>query len=105
MSPPIQSLRASHTSPARLNEMLAAMNSVQFSRELRIALLVLTIHATMASAADFNAKITDVFGRPVPDAIVKINWLKRVSKDDVREIDLATLASDWNGIVKGTYDE
>jgi hypothetical protein len=56
-------------------------------------------------AAEVKSKVIDRLGRPVTNAVVDIHWLKRVSKDDVRKIDLVKLVSDRDGILKGTYDE
>jgi hypothetical protein len=55
-------------------------------------------------AADVTAKVIDRLGRPVDSAGIDIHWLKSMSKDDVRKIDLVKLVSDRDGIVKGTYD-
>ena len=67
-------------------------------------LLLLLARPAMLDAADVMAKVIDRLGRPVTNAVVDIHWLKSVSKDDVRRIDLVKLVSDRNGIVKGTYD-
>ena len=67
--------------------------------------LFLAFRPATTPAADVSAKVTDPFGRPVPDAIVEIFWLKPVSQDDARTINLAKLVSDRDGIIKGTYDE
>ena len=81
------------------------MNAMQRRYALLAVLLLLVVRPTMLCAADVTAKVIDRLGRPVTNAVVDIHWLKSVSKDDVRKIDLVKLVSDGNGIVKGTYDE
>jgi hypothetical protein len=68
-------------------------------------MILLVARPMAASAADVTAKVIDRLGRPVTNAVVDIHWLKSVSKDDVRKIDLVELISDRDGIVKGAYDE
>ena len=68
-------------------------------------LLLLVARPVIVCAADVTAKVIDRLGRPVANAVIDIHWLKSVSKDDVRKIDLVKLVSDRDGIVKGTYDE
>src|SRR5438128_1999165 len=68
-------------------------------------LLLLVARPVTVCASDVTAKVIDRLGRPVANAVIDIHWLKSVSKDDVRKIDLVKLVSDRDGIVKGTYDE
>jgi hypothetical protein len=68
-------------------------------------LLLLVARPMVLCAAEVTAKVIDGLGRPVTNAVVDIHWLKSVSKDDVRKVDLVKLISDRDGIVKGTYDE
>jgi hypothetical protein len=81
------------------------MNAMQPRYTLVGFLLLLVAWPTGLCAADVTAKVIDRLGRPVTNAVVDIHWLKSVSKDDVRKIDLVKLISDRDGIVKGTYDE
>lgn len=67
--------------------------------------LVLAAGAISLCAADVTAKVVDRLDRPVSNAVVDINWLKSISKDDVQKINLVKLTSDSNGIIKGAYDE
>lgn len=83
---------------------LAEMNAMQPRYTLVGFLLLLAARPMVLCAADVTAKVIDPFGRPVTNAVVNIYWLKPVSTNDVREIDLVKLISDRNGIVKGTYD-
>jgi hypothetical protein len=70
-----------------------------------LALLLLTLPPCVIHAAEVATQVVDPLGRPVAGAVVDIHWLKRVSKDDVRKIDLVKLVSDSAGIAKGKYDE
>jgi hypothetical protein len=81
------------------------MNTMRTCYVLAGVLVLLVDRPTAVSAGDLTAKVIDRLGRPVTDAVVDIHWLKSVSKDDVRKIDLVKLVSDRDGIVKGTYDE
>jgi hypothetical protein len=67
-------------------------------------LLFLLARPAMLPAAEVTAKVIDRLGRPITDAVVDIHWLKSVTSNDVRKIDLVKLVSDRNGIVKGKYD-
>jgi hypothetical protein len=68
-------------------------------------LLLLVARPMVLWGTDVTTKLIDRLGRPVTNAVVDIHWLKSVSKDDVRKIDLVKLTSDRDGVVKGTYDE
>src|SRR5438093_6017618 len=81
------------------------MNAMQPRYTLLGILLLLAARPVIVCAADVTAKVIDRLGRPVADAVIDIHWLKSVSKDDVRKIDLVRLVSDRAGIVKGRYDE
>src|SRR5438093_13338871 len=81
------------------------MNAMQPRYTLLGILLLLAARPVIVCAADVTAKVIDRLGRPVANAVIDIHWLKSVSKDDVRKIDLVKLVSDRDGIVKGTYDE
>jgi hypothetical protein len=75
-------------------------------RHILIGILVLSVARPISlCAAEVTAKVVDRLGRPISNAVVNIHWLKSVSKDDVRKIDLVQLTSDRDGIVKGSYDE
>ena len=78
---------------------------MQSHRPLVAFLFMLVARPMILCAADVTAKVVDRLGRPVADAVVDIYWLKSVSKDDVRQIDLVKLTSRRDGMVKGTYDE
>lgn len=67
-------------------------------------LLLLVVRPTILCAADVSARLIDRLGRPVTNAVVDIHWLKSVSKDDVRRIDLIKLVSDQRGMVKGARE-
>ena len=81
------------------------MNTMRTCYVLAGVLVLLVDRPMAVCAGDLTAKVIDRLGRPVTDAVVDIHWLKSVSKDDVRKIDLVKLVSDRDGIVKGTYDE
>jgi hypothetical protein len=85
--------------------MKVEMNAMQPRYTLLGILLLLATRPVIVCAADVTAKVIDRLGRPVANAVIDIHWLKSVSKDDVRKIDLVKLVSDRDGIVKGTYDE
>jgi hypothetical protein len=68
-------------------------------------LLLVGVGLMMACAVDVSAKVVDGLGRPVANALIDIHWLKSVSEDDVRKVDLAKFLSDRDGLVKGTYDD
>ena len=68
-------------------------------------LLLVVVQPTGVRAADVTAKVVDRLGRPITNAVVDIHWLKSVTKDDVRKVDLVRLTSDGDGVVKGSYDE
>ena len=84
---------------------MAEMNAMQPRYVLVASLLLLVARPMVLCAADVTAKVIDRLGRPVTNAVVDIHWLKSVSKDDVRKIELVKLVSGRDGIVKGTYDE
>src|SRR5262249_43603303 len=81
------------------------MTAMQLPCALLGILFLVVARPMIVCAADVTAKVIDRLGRPVVNAVVDIHWLKSVSKDDVRRIDLVKLVSDRDGIVKGTYDE
>jgi hypothetical protein len=81
------------------------MNAMQPRYPLLGVLFLLVAPPMIVCSVEVTAKVTDRLGRPVTNAVVDIHWLKSVSKDHVRKIDLAKLVSDRNGIIKGTYDE
>lgn len=84
---------------------LVEMNALQPRYSLVGFLLVLVAQPVVLHAADVTARVIDSLGRPVSNVVVDIYWLKRMSTNDVRQIDLVKLISDRGGIVKGTYDE
>src|SRR5438105_12853008 len=81
------------------------MSAMQPHYGLFAFLLLLVVGPAKLCAAEVTAKVTDSLGHPITNAVVDIHWLKSVSKDDVRKIDLVKLVSDRSGIIKGTYNE
>ena len=80
------------------------MNTMQSCYGCLAALLLIVLQPATVSAARVSSKVVDRLGRPVTNVLFDVHWLKEVSKDDVRKIDLVKLVSDRNGIVKGKYD-
>jgi len=70
-----------------------------------LVLLLLSVVSLPASATNVLAKIVDGLGRPVDHVAVDIYWLKTVTENDVRQIDVLKTVSDDHGVVKATYDE
>lgn len=67
--------------------------------------LCLFVAVTRSTAAEVSAKVIDHLNRPVAGASFDMYWLKSVSKDNVKRIDLATLRSHGDGTIRGTFDE
>jgi hypothetical protein len=70
-----------------------------------VILMLLITETPILNAKEITTKVVDGLGRPVSNVKVNIHWLKAITEDDVREISLAKLKSDRNGLVKGNFDE
>lgn len=78
---------------------------MKFRFKYLVVLMPLIVGTSTLNAKEITTKIVDGLGRPVSNVKVNIHWLKSITEDDVREITLAKLKSDQNGLVNGSYDE
>lgn len=88
-----------------LDQAIDAVGMMEFGFKHLVVLMLLISGTSTLNAKEITTKVVDGLGRPVSNVKVNIHWLKAVTEDDVREITLAKLKSDQNGLVKGNYDE
>lgn len=88
-----------------LDQAIDEVGIMEFGFKHLVVLMLLISGTSTINAKEITTKVVDGLGRPVSNVKVNIHWLKAITEDDVREITLAKLKSDQNGLVKGNYDE
>ena len=75
------------------------------TNNLLTGVLLLFLSVSPLLGKDFNVRVVDGLGRPVPDVVVDVHWLKKEKDGAVQKAELATVKTNQKGIAAGTYDE
>lgn len=67
--------------------------------------LLFFIAVSPVPGKDFSVHVIDGLGRPVPDVVVDVHWLKKAKDGDVQKAEVATVKTNEKGNAAGTYDE
>ncbi len=79
------------------------MKPAAFNFPMKVLLFLFCVSPLVGK--DFSIRIVDGLGRPVPDVVVDVHWLKKAKDGEVQKAALATVKTDQKGVAAGTYDE
>jgi hypothetical protein len=79
------------------------MKPAAFNLPIRVLFFLFCVSPLVGK--DFSIRIVDGLGRPVPDVVVDVHWLKKEKDGEVRKAELAKVKTNQKGVAAGTYDD